>query len=74
MSARAVSIPIAGGASRLIHVLKNHRPHRLTNLQLILRMIDPFIVHDIADMDHAFDIVGNLDESAELLELRHRPL
>ena len=45
----------------------------LADLQLVLRMIDALLVHDVADMDHAFDILGHLHERAELLELRHRP-
>ena len=35
-------------------------------------MIDALIVNDIADMDHAFDIFGNLHKRAELFELRDR--
>ena len=48
------------------------RPHHLANFQHVLRMIDPLLVHDVADVNHAFDVFGHLHKRAELLELRDR--
>ena len=54
-------------------VLEHDGAHHLADFQFVLRMIDALLVHDVADMNHAFDIFGHLHERAELLELRNRP-
>src|SRR5207302_1236530 len=47
--------------------LQHLRLHHLPNLEYILRMIQALVGRNIADMNHAFDALGNLYERAELL-------
>src|SRR5262249_27792805 len=51
---------------------KHLRLDRLPNLEYILRMIDAFFRADVADMNHALETFGKLNEGAEIRQTRNR--
>src|SRR5262249_17133624 len=53
---------------------ENLRLNHLADFQNVLRMVDSFFGADVADVNHSFDSLGNLNKGAELRQANHRPL